>query len=112
MAYLVKPVYAYSSFLQSLLKDGAVIVRICTLDKDHLTKDDHGQKLVYPEAYIICRFNSYEVKKVGTDQVIEIIPIKQKNKIDIEDRVLCLKQYLESSPEILYKAQDSIEGNR
>lgn len=81
------------------------------VDKDHLTKDDHGQKLVYPEAYIICRYNSYEVKKNGTDQVIDTIPIKQNNKIDIEDRVLCLKQYLESSPEILYKAPDGIEGN-
>lgn len=74
------------------------------VDEAHLTKDDYGQRLVYPHAYIVCRNNAYEVKKIGTDQIIEVVPVAQNAAgIDIEDRIALLKNYLGSSPEALYK---------
>ncbi len=73
------------------------------VDEVHLTKDDYGQRLVYPHAYIVCRNNAYEVKRIGTDQVIEIISIKQNEAgADVENRIIRLKQYLELKPDVLF----------
>ncbi len=81
------------------------------VDESHLTKDDYGQRLVYPHAYIICHSSSYEVKKKETNDTIEIIPIKQNESgIDTEDRVLLLKKYLDSKPAALFR-DDEKEDN-
>lgn len=65
-------------------------------DEPHLSRDSMGQRLVYGNKHIICNNNSYALRENETEEIIEIIPIKQdKNGIDIEDRILVLKQYIE-----------------
>ena len=74
------------------------------VDEAHLTKDDYGQRLVYPHAYVTCRNSVYEVKRKNTNEILEVIPIKQNAKgIDIEDRTVLLRKYLESEPVILFR---------
>lgn len=65
-------------------------------DEPHLSRDSMGQRLVYGNKHIICSNSSYVLRENETEEIIETIPIKQdKNGIDIENRILVLKQYIE-----------------
>ena len=65
-------------------------------DEPHLSKDSMGQRLVYGDRHIICSNSAYVLRGNETEEVIETIPIQQnENGVDIEDRILVLKRYIE-----------------
>lgn len=64
-------------------------------DSEHLSRDDMGQRLTYPETYIICENAAYVVKSNADNSVLETVTISQNESgIDTEDRIQRLKQYL------------------
>lgn len=66
-------------------------------DETHLSRDAYGQRLSYPDKYITCENASYIVKKNDDDSVIEELIIAQdENGIDVEDRIVKLKEYIKS----------------
>ena len=74
-----------------------------TVDESHLNKDEYGQRLSYPNAYIINHESSYEIKNPDTNTIVDVIPISQdENGIDIQDRIVLLQTYLDSNQEELY----------
>ena len=74
-----------------------------TVDESHLNKDEYGQRLSYPNAYIINHESSYEVKKPDSNTIIDVIPISQdETGIDTEDRIILLQTYLDSNHVLLY----------
>lgn len=65
------------------------------VDEPHLSKDSMGQRLVYGGRHIICGNDAYVLRENETEEIIETIPIQQnEDGIDIEDRILILKQYI------------------
>jgi len=72
-------------------------------DPDHVSKDEHGQKLVYPNAYIGCSNSSYEVRKnEGNELLLKIDIAQNESGYDTEDRILKLINYLSNKPEVLF----------
>lgn len=73
------------------------------VDESHLSKEWYGQRLVYDDKHIVCDNNAYLLCKNeneglndSTPLVIESIPIQQNEQgVDMEDRVLLLKHYLD-----------------
>ncbi len=64
-------------------------------DEKHLSRDHNGQRLVYDNSYLVCEENAYVVRASENDSEIERVNIKQnEDGIDIEDRIVLLKQYL------------------
>lgn len=64
-------------------------------DEKHLSRDHNGQRLVYDSDYLICEENAYVLKSSHDDSEKETIEIKQNNYgVDMEDRIVVLKQYL------------------
>lgn len=66
-------------------------------DNEHLSRDDMGQRLTYPDTHIICENASYVVRSNTDDSIVRTIAVPQnKDGIDTEDRVQILKAYLSS----------------
>lgn len=66
-------------------------------DEKHLSRDDMGQRLVYGDRYIVGENDSYVVKSVGDDSVLDTVPIRQSDDgIDAEDRIIRLKEYIKT----------------
>lgn len=66
------------------------------VDEPHLSRDSMGQRLVYGGRHIICSNSAYVLRENESEEVVETVPIMQdENGIDIEDRILVLKRYVE-----------------
>ena len=64
-------------------------------DSSHISKDDMGQRLVYGDKHIICTNSSYLLRENKGENIVNTINISQnKDGIDIEDRVVVLKNYI------------------
>ncbi|WP_410687533.1 GmrSD restriction endonuclease domain-containing protein [Avibacterium paragallinarum] len=62
----------------------------------HLSSDG-GQSLILNDKYIICNNNSYEIKENDSDTLVDTLTIPQDNNgIDTKDRIILLKDYIES----------------
>lgn len=62
---------------------------------NNLSRNHLGERLIFGEDYIICKNNSYERRCVSDGAIIETISIPQDEYgIDVEDRVLLLKDYI------------------
>ncbi len=65
-------------------------------DETHLSRDSMGQRLVYGAQHIICRNDGFELRDNETEEMVVFVQIRQNSDgIDIEDRVLTLKQFIE-----------------
>lgn len=67
------------------------------VDKDHLSKDSMGQRLVYDGSgcYIICENAAYVLRKIEDDSVLDTVVIAQnQDGIDTEDRIAKLREYV------------------
>ena len=70
-------------------------------NSSHLSREMNGQRLIYPEVHIVCENDAYLVRDNNTEEVLERIPILQNEEgIDIEDRIIKLKQYIQKYPEL------------
>lgn len=70
-------------------------------NSSHLSREMNGQRLVYAGVYIVCENDAYIVRDNNTEEVLERIPILQNEEgIDIEDRIIKLKQYIHKYPEL------------
>jgi len=57
-----------------------------------------GQRLIFGDEHIICTNDSYLRRKNENDEVIDTIHIKQDDDgIDIEDRIIRLKEYIKAN---------------
>lgn len=66
-------------------------------DDAHLSRDDMGQRLIYGDEHIICTNNSYLRRKNEDEAVVDTISIAQNESgIDIEDRIMVLKDYIKN----------------
>lgn len=71
-------------------------------DEKHLSRDDMGQRLSYPAAYIECENAAYVVRHPINGAELARIPVLQnKDGLDMEDRIMKLKNYLRANPDIL-----------
>lgn len=62
----------------------------------HLSKKHYGDRLIFGDVYITCEKDSYLIRKNEDDSFVESIKIKQNaDGIDIEDRIIALKNYIE-----------------
>ena len=62
----------------------------------HLSKEHYGDRLIFDDEYITCEKDSYLIRKNKDDSFVESIEIKQNaDGIDIEDRIIVLKNYIE-----------------
>lgn len=65
-------------------------------DDAHLSRDHYGQRLVYEDVHVVCGNDCYMLRANDTEEVLETVPIRQnEDGIDIEDRILVLKKYLD-----------------
>ena len=66
-------------------------------DNAHLSRDDMGQCLIYAHTHISCENDSYVVYNNDDDSIVDTIPISQNaDGIDMEDRIIKLKDYIAS----------------
>lgn len=64
-------------------------------DPAHLSGEHLGRRLVYRDVYITCENAAYLLHKNEDDSLIETIPVSQNEAgIDIEDRIVKLKEYI------------------
>ena len=62
------------------------------VDADKLSRDDLGQYIVLSNIYIDCENDAYVIYDNETDEEIDRLPVlKNENGIDIEDRIIKLK---------------------
>ena len=95
------PDYSQSPYLlavmqtKSMLSQNAYMPYLKATDEKHLSRDYLGQRLVYTNNYIICENDAYLVRDNNNNTVVDRININQNsNGIDIEDRIIKLRQYL------------------
>jgi len=66
-------------------------------DPDHINRDQKGRQLLYSDVYITSNNGSFRVYDKVSDELIESLEINQNaDGVDIENRVLKLKEYLSS----------------
>ena len=64
-------------------------------DPVHVSKDHCGQRLLYSNSYIVCHYDSYQVRRIETDEMQdEVIILQNEDGNDIENRIDKLKDYL------------------
>ena len=64
----------------------------------HLSRDDMGQKLIFGDEHIICTNSSYLRRKNDDESIVDTIKISQnEDGIDIEDRIVVLKNYINTN---------------
>ena len=67
-------------------------------DPKHISRDDLGQRLLYSDCYIITENDCFLVKRLGSDEELERIPIKQNDEgFDEEKRISILKSFIKKS---------------
>lgn len=66
-------------------------------DPNHINRDQKGRQLLYQDVYITSDNGTFGVYDKASDELIESIVIKQNaDGVDVENRVLKLKDYLSS----------------
>lgn len=79
-------------------------------DPEHTMKEYMGQRLVYDDLYIKCENASYMLYDKATDSECGCIPIVQSNEgIDAEDRILLLKEYIQTH-DLISQHQEKTEA--
>ena len=79
-------------------------------DPEHTMKEFMGQRLVYDDLYIKCENASYMLYDKATDGECGCIPIAQSNEgIDTEDRILLLKEYIQTH-DLIHQHQEKAEA--
>ena len=64
----------------------------------HLSKDHGGARLIFGDEHIICTNNSYLRRKNADKEITDTIIIAQKDDgIDVEDRIILLKNYIKEN---------------
>lgn len=82
---------------KSQLSSSTYMPYLKTVDAKHLSVDDMGQRIVYGDEYIECDNSSYLIKYLIDDSIKKRLDILQNtNGIDIEDRVVKLREYVSS----------------
>jgi hypothetical protein len=88
---------------QSKWSENTYVPFLKAADENHLSRDHFGQRLIYPEVYIVCENTSYEVKTKDGDQIKERIAICQKEgekdgkNVDTEDRIVKIKEFIKAN---------------
>lgn len=83
---------------KSQLSENSYDPYLMTADPKHISRDDLGQRLLYSDCYIITENDCYLVKRTGSDEELERIPIKQNDEgVDEEDRINILKSFIHKS---------------
>ena len=63
-----------------------------------LDKDSFGQRLVFGDRHIICKNDGYILRCNDSEEIIKSIAIRQNDAgIDVEDRILILKQFIQET---------------
>ena len=60
---------------------------------DNISPDDGGQSLNFGDCYVECENDCYVVKDLVSDITLKRLKIKQRNGVDIEDRILKFKRW-------------------
>ena len=69
-------------------------------DPDHIDKDDNGQSLQYKDHYIFCDEDAFVVRN-NENEDVDKIEIRQNSEgIDVEDRIIKLKEYINAHPDL------------
>lgn len=63
-------------------------------DKDHISRDDMGQRLSYEDRFIICENSAFVVNDISGNEIERISVPQNADGIDTEDRIDVLKKYL------------------
>ena len=67
-------------------------------DEEHLSKDDMGQRLVYGDRYVVCLNDGFQIRDNENEEVVDTVYVRQsEGGVDVEDRVLVLRGYLEEA---------------
>lgn len=67
-------------------------------DINKLDKDSYGQRLVFGDRHIICKNDEYILRYNDSEEKIKSITIQQNDAgIDVEDRILILKQFIQET---------------
>ena len=81
---------------ESRLSESSYAPALKAASDSHLSKKDYGDRLIFDDEYITCEKDSYLIRKNKDDSFVGSIEIKQNaNGIDIEDRIIVLKNYIE-----------------
>ena len=67
-------------------------------DEEHLSRDDMGQRLIYGDKHVICLNDGFQIRDNESEEVVDTVHVRQdEDGIDVEDRVLVLRGYLEEA---------------
>ena len=81
---------------ESRLSESSYAPALKAASDSHLSKKDYGDRLIFDDVYITCEKDSYLIRKNEDDSFVGSIEIKQNaDGIDIEDRIIVLKNYIE-----------------
>lgn len=64
------------------------------IDESRVPAIDNGQKLIFDNVYVRMLYDSFQVLRESNDSIIDSVKIDQVKGIDIEDRVVKLRNYL------------------
>ena len=83
---------------KTLLSPNSYYPYLKVASKEHLSKDDMGQRLIFGDEHIICTNNSYLRRKNDDESIVDTIRIAQNDDgIDTEDRIMVLKNYIKEN---------------
>lgn len=83
---------------KTLLSPNSYYPYLKVASKEHLSKDDMGQRLIFGDEHIICTNNSYLRRKNEDESIVDTIRIAQNDDgIDTEDRIMVLKNYIKEN---------------
>lgn len=83
---------------ESRLSESSYAPALKAASDSHLSKKDYGDRLIFGDVYITCEKDSYLIRKNEDDSIVGSIKFKQNaDGIDIEDRIIALKNYIKEN---------------
>ena len=83
---------------ESRLSESSYAPALKAASDSHLSKKDYGDRLIFDNVYITYEKDSYLIRKNEDDSIVGSIEFKQNaDGIDIEDRIIRLKNYIEEN---------------
>lgn len=83
---------------ESRLSESSYAPALKAASDSHLSKKDYGDRLIFDNVYITYEKDSYLIRKNEDDSIVGAIEFKQNaDGIDIEDRIIRLKNYIEEN---------------
>ena len=83
---------------ESRLSESSYAPALKAASDSHLSKQDYGDRLLFDNVYITYEKDSYLIRKNEDDSIVGSIEFKQNaDGIDIEDRIIRLKNYIEEN---------------